>query len=378
MKLKSTIYPYLLLLFIFYSLPALGQSQLQTSIWYFGRNAGIDFRSGTPVALTDGMIYTEEGTSSICDLQGNLLFYTNGVRVWDREHKPMPNGYRLMGHSSSTQSALIVPRPGKANLYYIFTVDLQAGVNGLRYSVVDLNKQEGLGDLVLKNQLLVTPVTEKLTAVRHRNNQDIWVIAHRWNSNAYYAYLVSSDGISGMPVISNVGSVHGGPGRNAIGYLKPSPDGTKLAAALWKETHKFEVLDFDDATGKISNAVTLNGYEEAYGVEFSPDGSKLYGGKNGTVAGKAEIFQFDLRAGSAEAIAASATLIATSTSRKIGALLLGPDHKIYVARDRGEYLGVIQHPNTAGIDCGYEDDGFFLSGRKSELGLPNFIHRFFY
>ncbi|CAN5919962.1 hypothetical protein BH24BAC1_BH24BAC1_07740 [soil metagenome] len=373
MKRLSALFLLLLLL----SLPSFAQTKIQTSVWYFGRNAGLDFRSGAPVALTDGMIYTEEGTSSICDPQGNLLFYTNGVRVWNREHKNMPNGQRLTGHSSSTQSAVIVPRPGNPSLYYIFTVDLQAGANGLRYSVVDMTKEEGMGDLIAKNELLFTPVTEKLTAIRHRNGQDVWVISHRWNSNAFHAWLVTAKGVTGMPVTSHVGSVHGGHGRQAIGYLKPSPDGSRLAAAIWKETHKFEVFDFDNATGVVSNPITLDGYEEAYGVEFSPDGSKLYGGKNGMGGGKAEIFQFNLRAGSPQAIAKSATLIGSSTSRKVGALLLGPDGKIYVARDKNPFLGVIQNPNAAGQASSYVDDGFHLAGKKSEIGLPNFIHNYF-
>jgi WD40 repeat protein len=374
-RTTTALFP--LLLSLLFSFPALAQSKVQTGVWYFGRNAGIDFRSGTPAPLTDGMVYTEEGTSSICDPQGNLLFYTNGVKVWNQQHKLMPNGQRLTGHSSSTQSALIVPRPANPSLYYIFTVDLQAGANGLRYSVVDMQKEAGLGDLILKNELLFTPVTEKLTAIPHRNGQDIWVIAHRWNSNAYQAFLVTANGVTGMPVTSHVGSVHGGPGRNAIGYLKPSPDGSRLAAAIWKETHKFELFDFNNATGALSNPITLDGYEEAYGVEFSPDGSKLYGGKNGTGGGKAEIFQFNLRAGSPQAIAQSATLVGASSSRKVGALLLAPDGKIYVARDKNAYLGVIQDPNASGEACNYVDEGFHLAGKKSELGLPNFIHNFF-
>lgn len=367
----------LFLLLLLHVLPALAQTKAQTGIWYFGKNAGLDFRSGSPLALTDGMIYTEEGTSSICDPEGNLLFYTNGVRVWNRLHKPMPNGQRLTGHSSSTQSALIVPRPGSYSLYYIFTVDLQAGSNGLRYSVVDMDKAEGLGDLILKNELLFTPVTEKLTAIQHRNGQDVWVISHRWNSNAFHAFLITAKGVTGMPVTSNVGSVHGGPGRQAIGYLKPSPDGSRLAAAIWKETHKFEVFDFNNATGVVSNPITLDGYAEAYGLEFSPDGTKLYGGKNGLGGGKAEIFQFDLLAGSPQAIVKSATLVGASASRKVGALLLGPDGKIYVARDKSPYLGVIQNPNATGKASSYVDEGFHLAGKKSELGLPNFIHNYF-
>ena len=101
----------------------------------------------------------------------------------------------------------------------------QGTPNGLRYSIVDMTRDNGLGDLPRVNVLLIQPVAEKLAAVRHANGRDTWVVAHRWNSNAFVAYLVTADGVSAKPFLSNVGSMNAGPGRNAIGALKFSPDG---------------------------------------------------------------------------------------------------------------------------------------------------------
>jgi hypothetical protein len=98
------------------------------------KNAGVTFQSGSPIATPGGQINTVEGTAAISDAAGNRLFYTEGVRVWNRNHVQMPNGAGLMGNASSTQSAVIVQRPGSNNIYYIFTVDAQAGANGLRWS----------------------------------------------------------------------------------------------------------------------------------------------------------------------------------------------------------------------------------------------------
>ena len=369
----SALSPRLLLLPLLL-LAGAARAQRPTDLWYFGQQAGLSFASGEPKPLSNGKMSTYEGCAVASTSTGQLLFYTNGVTVWNRQHKVMPNGQHLLGGTggsgpgSSTQSALIVPDPGSGNLFYVFTVAPQGGRDGLRYSLLDMTRADGLGDLPRTNLLLVQPVAEKLAAVRAANGRDTWVVAHRWNSSAFVAYLVTPDGVQGgKPVLSSVGSVNSGPGRNAIGALKFSPDGRHLAAALWRENNKFEVYDFDRATGKVSNARSYGPYPEAYGVEFSPDGTKLYGTCNGTGGGETQIWQFDLAKKGAK------TLVGRSANRKIGALQRAPDGKIYVAREDNPSLGVVQSPNTAGKACGYVDDGVKLGGRHSKLGLPNFV-----
>ncbi|GAC1376079.1 MAG: hypothetical protein NVSMB30_20990 [Hymenobacter sp.] len=344
------------------------RAQRPTDLWYFGQQAGLTFADGnSPKPLNDGKMTTYEGCAVATTAKGELLFYTNGETVWNRKHQPMPNGHKLMGSGSSTQSALIVPDPGSGNVFYIFTVAPQGTPNGLRDSVVDMTPDDGFGDLPRVNLLLIQPVAEKLAAVRHANGRDTWVVAHRWNSNAFVAYLVSADGIaSGKPVLSNVGSRNAGPGRNAIGALKFSPDGRHLAAALWRETNKFEIYDFDRGTGKVSSPRSFGPYPEAYGVEFSPDGSKVYGSCNGVGGGETQIWQFDLST-------QTKTLVGKSANRKIGALQRGPDGRIYVAREDNPNLGVIEQPNALGKDCHYVDEGLKLGGRRSKLGLPGFV-----
>ncbi|MCB2407441.1 YncE family protein [Hymenobacter lucidus] len=350
--------------------PAAVQAQGEQSIWYFGGQAGLRFNgTAAPTPLLDGKMSTYEGSSVATNAQGQLLFYTDGETVYNRKHQPMLNGKGLMGSKSSAQSALIVADPGSANVFYIFTTAPQGTSNGMRYSVVDMTREGGFGDVPRANMLLITPVAEKLAAVKHKNGRDIWVVGHRWNSNAFVTYLVTPDGVETKPILSNVGSMNTGPGRNAIGCLKFSPDGTKIASALWRESNKFEVFDFDNTTGKVSNPRQFGTYEEAYGVEFSPDGSKLYGTCNGKGGGQAEVWQFDLKTKSKE----NAVKVGLSANRKIGALQLGPDGKIYVAREDNPFLGVIKGPNAAGKACGYVDDGLKLGGRRSKLGLPNFV-----
>ena len=350
-------------------------AQRPTDVWYFGQQAGLSFASGAPTPLLDSRMTTYEGCATATTRRGELLFYTDGQTVWNRLHQPMPSGRHLMGSGSSTQSALVVPDPGSGNIFYVFTVAAQGGLNGLRYSIVDMTRANGLGDVPRANLLLLTPVAEKLTAVRHANGRDVWVLAHRWRSNAFVAYLVTAEGVqAAKPVLSNVGAMNAGPGGNAIGALRFSPDGTKLAAALWRDNNKFEVYDFDRRTGRVSNPRSFGPYQEAYGVEFSPDGTKLYGTGNGNSAkaiGRAQvsetqIIQFDL-------LTKKAVVVGHSSNHKIGALQRGPDGKIYVAREDNSFLGVINQPNASGPACNYVDDGLNLGGRRSKLGLPGFI-----
>ena len=161
-------------------------SQREAGRWYFGNNAGLDFTSGAPITLTDGKLATHEGCSTISDQHGNLLFYSDGINVWDKAHHLMPNGTGLLGHESSTQSAIIIPKAGSKTQYYIFTVDEpdpeEPVNNGLNYTLVDLTLHNGFGDVVTseKNVHLITyesndpeeshlKCSEKITAVQHND-----------------------------------------------------------------------------------------------------------------------------------------------------------------------------------------------------------------
>jgi hypothetical protein len=248
-------------------------AQKEGNIWYFGLNAGLDFSSGDPVALKNGQVYQSEGVASICDKEGQLLFYTDGMIIYNRNHGTMTNGQGLLGHNSSTQSAIIVPAISDSYRFYVFTVDAEAGSNGVCYSIVNMGLDGGLGDVEVKNVQLLTPACEKLTAIKHCNGKDTWVITHGWNSNAFYAFLLTSTGIQ-APVISRAGrSIDSDNGRTA-GYMKAAPDGSKLALANYRIG--VDLFDFDPATGRVSNPVELLASEEPYGIEFSPNSALLY------------------------------------------------------------------------------------------------------
>lgn len=374
MKIKNLIKSFTIVFILFLGCSLFAQKE--GNIWYFGQNAGIDFNGATPLALTNGALYTNEGCATICDTSGSLLFYTDGNKVWNKNHTLMPNGNGLMGHFSSTQSAIIVKKPSSTTIYYVFTVYQLAGAPGLRYSEVDISLQNGLGDVnTNKNILIVTPTCEKITAVSHKNNVDFWIITHLFGSNTFHSYLLSSTGLTMTPVVSNVGAVVSSNIVYSIGYLKASPNGNQIAAARW-QMNSVELFDFNKQTGSLSNPISFGNYSNGspYGVEFSPNSTLLYVAECNSSSDN--IFQYNLLAGSANAIINSRISIA-SLSKMGGALQLAPDQKIYQSLCLGDTLGVINNPDVLGIGCNYNSNGLFLAGKLSVFGLPTFFNSIF-
>ena len=366
----------LLVLFTILTFTQTLSAQQETNIWYFGHNAGLDFNSGIPVALTDSQLDTDEGCASISNANGELLFYTDGSFIWDKNHQVMPNGSGLLGHKSSTQSGVIIPKPGADNFYYVFTVDFKANQGGISYSEVNMDLNGGMGDVTnLKNAQLLTPACEKITAVLHENQQDLWVIGHAWNSTNFYAWRVTPTGVNNVPVISSVGTSIGGNTNNTIGYLKASALGDRIAAAHWSGINIVEVFDFNNSTGVLNNPIQLSGFmgNGAYGVEFAPTADLLYVSErtaNGT------LYQYDLSSNDAPTINASRVALAIYNNHW-GAIQLGPDGKMYIAKRNADYLAAINQPDLLGTSCDFVEDAVYLAGRKSWIGLPSFIQSYF-
>ena len=347
-------------------------AQSPANIWYFGYGAGLDFSSGSPVAIGGGQINAYEGCATVCDSSNGLLrFYTDGIKVWNKNHMQMPNGFGLYGDHFSSASALIVPQPGNPNIYFIFTTTSYAvPARQMHYSVVDMSLYGGLGNVATKNVQLLSQSCEKLTAVYHCNGTDVWVIAHELNNNNFHAFLISASGVA-PAVVSSTGSLY--TVNHAKGYMKASPDGTKIGVCANSSGNgTVEIFDFNDCSGVVSNPISLPPDICNYAISFSPDNSKFY------VTGfefcpSEQLYQYDLSVWNQAAIIASKTYIATETF--FGALQNGPDGKMYLALD-GQNISVINNPNDTGSACNYASNAIILIGTSSH-GLPGFIENYF-
>ncbi len=360
----------LLITLLFYFLLFSSRAQ-EFNTWYFGSAAGLSFNPGgttTPHTLTDGLNKAYEGNCSISDNNGNILFYTNGTTVYNRNHQVMLNGDGLLSHQSAAQSSIIIPLPNNDSIYYIFTTDAFENNfrNGYRYSIVNMNHHGGNGEVVTKNTLLNPSCTERLTAIRHANGIDVWIVANEKNSNIFKCWLFTCNGVAAAPVISTTGAVlH----EQDLGVMKASPDGKFLCQTNYADFtgNFFQLFDFDNGTGTLSNPRSINNDSASYlGCEFSPDSKLLY-------LTRAEAFVDQYEVSSASAATISATRLSIPATFGIYGTQLGPDGKIYLNRYKTK-LSVINYPNVKGDGCGFALDQVDLSGRFSALGLPSAIN----
>src|SRR5665213_705174 len=355
----------------------IGFAQPQAYNWYFGQNAALNFSSGNPVSISGSAMNTYEGCASISDpIAGNLLFYTDGTYVWDKNNNQMPNGFGMHGSSTSTQSGVIVPHPDSANIYYVFVADWEGQPNGITYNEVDMTLNAGLGDVTLKNVQLVAPACEKICAVKHCNGLDYWVVVHGYQSNfgvdtSFYAYLVTSAGVQ-APVITNIGNqILSSNIASTIGYLKASPNGRKLCSANSYGIDTVQLFDFDNSTGILSNCISLptGAGSQPYGVSFSPNNQVLY--VSGEVTG--DIYQYDISSNNQTTINASQYIAATGAQDGNIALKLASNGKIYVAEGGASFLDAIDNPDVLGAGCNFVPNAVTLTSGTSGLGLPNFV-----
>lgn len=357
--------------------------------WQFYYLTGLDFNSNPPQVLSNNnSLSLGKSTASVSDEDGNLLYYTNGQAVWNRNFQMLAHGTNLFGNTGCSQSSVFVQHPLHEVDYYLFTVDLQElpglpqSGRGFRFSLIDSRMDGGLGDVINPNVQLLEETSEKLTAVQHANGTDAWVITHGWqgtDANTFYAFLIDADGVNTTPVESSLGTPHDGDfeSNNSAGYMKVSPDGTKLALAIWGKG-VVEIFDFNTTTGEVTNARTSNpDFTYAYGVEFSPDVSRLYVSTTPPInVPKLDSYIYQFNVNDTDPFT-NYTEIAVSKDSVFGGLQLGTDGKIYAARyidiqEGKNALGVIENPNRPGINCNFKEQGLNMGANEVRIGLPNF------
>lgn len=345
------------------------QAQKQNNQWRFGNGGGINFNTVPPVFISGAAINTPEGSASVSDKNtGELLFYTDGVSVWNANNQLMPNGTGLLGGSpttlSSTTAAVIIPRPGSNNLYYIVTIDEQASRNGVNYSVVDMSLSGGLGDIVAtqKNISLFQTTSEKLEVVPASDGVSYWLLTHDEPGNSFYAYKITATGIQSTPVISTVGATQG----NGAGHMKINRQFNKLAIGVTFGS-VVELYDFNNSTGVVSNPISWSYNLSSpliYGIEFSPDGKRLY------ISNLDKLLQYDISQTTASAIQNSLYQFPTGFTQP-ASLQLAPNDKIYINSGN---IDVINCPNKLGASCGYQQNAIANQTGGGGYGLPKWVY----
>lgn len=325
-------------------------------IWVFTENNGLNFNGGMPVTFISGFGGGGFAAASVCDLNGQLQFFSDGNKVWGANNMLMPNGSHIVtatpGNGVVT-NALIVPMPDSTDKYYLFslTVPYANPGGGLYYSVIDMSLNGGLGDVEPgRKGILIDSLLNPMMLTAQGEDCNVWLITipqkEDTTDNVFRVREITVDGISSVPVVSAT------PGyASRLAYqCRPdmSPDYRKMAIP----SNTAELYDFNPATGHISNPRQLDPSLSTYALCFSPDNSKLYSTAAVGIGGMggARLDQYDMSSGSTAAIVASRVQV--SAPFEPSDLKRGPDGKIYYFNERlGNTLGAIQFPNLAGIAC---------------------------
>ncbi|MBX3164407.1 MAG: T9SS type A sorting domain-containing protein [Bacteroidetes bacterium] len=364
------------LLYILYSTLAFTQStstfQTVNSKWCFGKKGYLDFMTAPPTVDSSAVTHMGARPVSVADADGNLLFYSDGGRVWNKQHMIMANG-NFTPDSSGAYNAVVIKQPCSSTIYYIFCIKQNTGSgNGntmLCYHTIDMSLAAGMGSVTAYNIPLTSGnFGEPLHATKHANGIDYWIMIHETETNNFRAYLFTPVGISATPVISSVGSIFASYTNNGgHGNLKFSPTGQKIGVTVLSSSVSvgiagiIELLDFDNGTGIVSNPLTLATDWGPYSCEFSADGTKFY--SCGTLFTN-RLTQWDLSGGGASAVLSSSVVLYNGASQgyvNFGAMQLAPNGKIYISGIPTTFngatdnysLSVINNPNTAGLACNY-------------------------
>lgn len=247
--------------------------------WVFGEKAGYNFNNQSSFSMPN--FDSGEGAASISKPNGELLFYTNGERVYDANSTPITfvdDAAAVMNGNSSSASIMIVPYPGNINQYYIFTTgNAISNSPSLRYSIVrfdDITLNDPTGEIIEINQPLInTPNSEALTLIQGTNKY--WLIAKGVQSTDDTQLTVGNDYIPiEIPHFPNPPIVHanqniGGLIHN-MGYCSSasSRDGELIAMP---HCGIIQISSFDKSTGQITHEIDIEPIENSNANDFIYD-----------------------------------------------------------------------------------------------------------
>ncbi|NDV95414.1 hypothetical protein D0T84_10875 [Dysgonomonas sp. 521] len=384
------------------------QAQRETYNWIFGAKAGLTWNTTRDFAapyvfggkgeatLKDmptnipSILDATQGCFTLSDSKGKLLLFSNGSKLYNANKELMNPTTDMVGNIDNAQSGILFPFPGNPNKYIIVTTG-RWSLDILGYTVIDMKGNSGLGSIESINNPFPAgrkgKVGASITATRHANGEDYWVIAPGKGNPSYLnIWRFSADGVdtpTSFQLPANVSD-----GEKATGYIKISPDGKHFVWGTFNDSKLF-FGDFDNNTGKFSNIKYITGEaggSEFYGVEFSRSGKYMYVSK--TASGLDTIyylyaFDFDALMSSADPQDYYKNQMKRISFPNTGgmpfALQLGPDGRMYISghvyRKSPASFYVIENPEQFGNLKIFRLDNF-LSG-STYMGLPSFAASWF-
>lgn len=334
--------------------------------------------------LGNSIIDFDSFNVSMSDENGNYIFSCNGHFIEDASFSIMENGDFLNPYDESDlgyrlpQGGLALPFPGHQDQYVLFhstkaTIeepDWGAKIIKLFYSVIDMDGNNGLGAVVQKNELIINDTLSYgfMTACKHANGRDWWVVINKYPSNKFYKLLVDETGVQ----INDIQSI-GDTLMRGLGQAVFSPDGSKYIQYMGVSTalgNYLHIYDFDRCTGEFFNPITSHffGIDYSQGASISSNSRYLY------LPADYVIYQYDLWA---DDIATTKDTVVVYDGfgdpfpTRFFLAQLAPDGKIYIsANNSTNYLTVIHRPDNPGEACDVEQHGLRLPTRNF-VSIPN-------
>ncbi|MBL7826014.1 MAG: hypothetical protein JNJ57_05245, partial [Saprospiraceae bacterium] len=377
-----------ILIFLLLLLPGVTYAQKHDNIWILGYGGGTQSGSndsnGLSIINFDLAFQMQNnqtcnlnltGTNSgFCDSLGNLLMVCNGEKVYHGGLNLMINGGGLNATNgygtAQPQGALTLPWPEHPNLYVLLVVEVKTFspqlVTGFKlyYNLLNINSDDPVdSEVVVKKQLIIQDSMEngQLSACKHANGRDWWILMPESHSNRYYTFLLDPSGLS-LVDTQAVGDVF----FAGLGQAVFTPDGSKYLRVngndLFEPNHLY-LYDFDRCTGKLSNPLHWE-YEPGglgMGCAISHNSRILYAAMNAV-----KLIQYDLWAPDVES---SGVVVGEYDGyiheqhfyTAFSIAQLAPNGRIYMSTNGSTpFLHVIDHPGRRGAACGFRQRGLHL------------------
>jgi hypothetical protein len=338
--------------------------------WRFGWTTALDMETGPPTFQDGSAMFANESSVSVSDQAGDLLFYSEGVQVYNANDAVMPNGTGLLSNSYDFQQGVATcPLPGDPNKHLLFHTGFD---QVLRVSTVDMSLDGGLGAVTDKNIVIAANIAEAMTIAPHTNGTDYWLVVRDFPADLFKVFAITSAGVG--PMVSSAAC--GMDTFDWTGMARFNHAFDRLAVTMrggFGNMGKVGLFPFDPSTG-VLGAGTLVPSLDPWGLEFSCSDRYLYLSHNGFVP----IEQFNMFAGSPAQILASA--VDVSEPVVTFDLAYAPDNRIYFTwndplNTGARALGAIRQPDEQGALCDvtYTAVVWNDSTAIALTGLPNFI-----
>lgn len=347
-----------------------------TSDTRFG-GMNMDFHFQPPLMYPQKKKINMGSYCGVCsDSTGHLAFYSNGISIRDTTHNKMINGDTINpvplwydwqnDRFPNGPFCFALPDPAQPNRYYFLHVAGQYSPAANAYvsspfywTLIDMNANNGLGEVLLKNQILI-PEGDLLVpvAVKHGNGRDWWVITGIVGEPVLYTFLLDPTGIHG-PFETPVANEFPGPGYISANAM--SPDGRTYVRC--DGINGLHIYDFDRCSGTFSNLRVVPFGENVFGFAsvFAPDSRHLY------ISSWEMITVIDIQAPDISATFDTLAYFDGFASPQEPFLTgfwypnVGPDSKIYYATLNSTFaMHMIHRPDLPGHAADVEQHGLTL------------------